>query len=75
MPIAIMLPISTVTVKAFIKKLINSWRSSVRRNASRVIIWIDKRDLFQKSYISLVGKSKMGVERSSNKTEAQNTDL
>lgn len=47
----------------------------MRRNASRVIIWIDKRDLFQKSYISLVGKSKMGVERSSKKTEAQNTDL
>lgn len=75
MPIAIMLPISTVTIKAFIKKLINSWRSSVRRSASCVIVWIDTWDLFQKSYISLVGKSKMGVEMSSKKTEAQNTDL
>lgn len=63
-----MLPISTVSVEALHQNLINSYRGS-GRSASSVIIWIDEWELSQKSYICLVGRSRMGVERNSKRKE------
>lgn len=67
-----MLPISTASVEASCQNLISSYRGP-GRSAQSVIIWMDEWELSQKSYICLVGRSRVGVERRSKGKEKHGT--